>query len=243
MKKYIFIGSLVFLLAMLIYIPASIASKLLPNNISANQFQGNIWNGSATSLKINKVNVGLVTWEIKPSCLLILKVCANIKQNSPDVTSSFLLKIRGNTELHNLIANGNAHALNPLVSNYGVSLSGGFEADLSQISFGDENIQYIEGELKASSLLVNGVLRLALGNLNSVFLPESDRTDIQISNSDGHLDVTGIVQLFNDMSYDLDLSLRKNSKSTDAIINGMQFAGEIQADGSVRLQQNGKLAI
>ena len=93
---------------MFIYIPAGVASKLLPKNITANQFQGNLWNGSALSLIVNKVNLGSVSWKVKPSCFLILKLCADIKQSNAQLTSSFSLKKRGATELQNLIAQGDA---------------------------------------------------------------------------------------------------------------------------------------
>ena len=95
MKKFIVIGILVFLVSMLVYLPASIASKLLPENIVANQFHGNLWNGSASSLSINNTNLGSVNWEVKPSCFIVLKLCADIKQNHPSASSSFMLKMRG----------------------------------------------------------------------------------------------------------------------------------------------------
>ncbi len=243
MKKYVFIGAIVFLVAMLIYIPAGVASKLLPKNITANQFQGNLWNGSALSLIVNKVNLGSVSWKVKPSCFLILKLCVDIKQSNAQLTSSFSLKKRGATELQNLIAQGDAQVLSAFLSDYGITLTGSFEADLAEVSFDDKSVHSIEGNVQFSSLAVNGVLRLVVGNVDAVFEPKNDHIDIEISNTDGHVDLSGNVQLFNDMNYELNLDIRKNAKSTEAIVNGMQFVGKIQPDGSVQVKQNGKLAI
>lgn len=243
MKKYILIGSLVFLFTMLVMIPASIASKLLPEHISANHYQGNLWDGSASSLVLDKMNLGSVKWNIKPGCFLLLKLCADIQQNNNDLTSSFTLKMRNSTELENLTASGDAGILNEIVSKFGITLAGDFEADLEQLSFSGNQIENINGDMKFSSLTVNGVLRVLLGDLNSKFEPQEEHTLIRISNREGHVDLSGIIQLFKDMSYELDMHVRQNNLSTDAVKNGMQFIGDMQSDGSVRLQQNGKLAI
>ncbi|MFK7793742.1 MAG: type II secretion system protein N [Gammaproteobacteria bacterium] len=241
MKKYIFIGTAVFLLAMIAYIPASVAAKFLPNNIIASQFQGNLWNGSAASLVVNKIDYGSVKWKVKSSCFLLLKLCADINQSHGDVESKFHLKMRGSTEINDLTANGNADILSPLVKDYGISLSGNFDADIQDIQFDANGIQRLEGNMNFSTLDVNGVLRLSMGDVNSVFEPMSDHTHIDINNSQGHIDLIGAVQLFHDMKYDLDIKARQNESSSEAVINGLKFVGELQSDGSVKIQQSGKL--
>lgn len=241
MKKYIFIGVAVFLLAIIAYIPASVAAKFLPNNIVASQFQGNLWNGSAASFVVNKIDYGSIKWKIKSSCFLLFKLCADINQSHTDVESAFHLKMRGATEINDLIASGNAEVLSPLVKNYGISLSGNFDADMEDIQFDTNGIQRLQGNMNFSTLDVNGVLRLSMGEVNSVFEPMSDYTQIDINNSQGHIDLVGAIQLYNDMKYKLDIKARKNQSSTDAVINGLKFVGELQADGSVNIQQSGAL--
>jgi hypothetical protein len=241
MKKYIFTGVVVFLIAMIAYVPASVAAKFLPKNIVASQFQGNLWNGSTASFILDNVNYGSVKWNIKSSCFLVLKLCADIKQSHSDVESSFHLKIRGVTEINNLIARGSAEILSPFVKNYGISLSGNFDAEMEDIKFDVEGIQRLQGNVNFSTLDVNGVLRLSMGNVNSVFEPMSDYTQIDINNSQGHVDLVGAIQLYNDMRYQLDMKARKNVNSTEAVINGLNFVGELQTDGSVILQHSGKL--
>jgi hypothetical protein len=241
MKKYIFIGAAVFLITMIAYIPASVAAKFLPNNIVANQFQGNLWNGSAASFVLDKVDYGSVKWKIKSSCFFILKLCADIKQSHTDIESSFNMKVRGATEINNLIARGNAQVLSPLVKDYGISLSGDFNADMKEIQFDPDGIQRLQGNINFSTLDVNGVLRLSMGSVNSKFEPMTDYTQIDINNSQGHVDLVGAIQLYNDMRYQLDMNARKNINSTEAVINGLKYIGDLQADGSVNLQHSGML--
>tara|TARA_R110002096_G_scaffold318888_1_gene513170 strand:+ start:1500 stop:2225 length:726 start_codon:yes stop_codon:yes gene_type:complete len=240
MKKYIIIGVAVFLLAMIAYIPASVAAKFLPDNIKASQFQGNLWDGSAARFIVDNIDYGSVKWKIKSSCFLLFKLCADIKQSHADIESAFSLKMRGTTEVSNLMARGNASAFNPFVKNFGISLSGNFDADMKDIQIHANGIQRLQGYMNFSPLDVNGVLRLSMGDVNSVFEPMSDYTHIDINNKRGHVDLAGVIQLFNDMRYQLDLKARSNTNSTEAVINGLKYIGDLQADGSVNIKQSGK---
>ena len=94
--------------------------------------------------------------------------------------------------------------------------------NFSKISFDDNQIQTINGKLQFLSLALNGVLRVSLGNIESVFEPKEDHTHIQIMNEEGHVDLTGIAQLYTDLRYQVDMTIQKNVDSTDAVINGMQ---------------------
>ncbi len=243
MKKFIITGVIFFLAALIATIPASVASKLLPGHISAHHYHGNLWNGSATSMTIDNLNLGSVAWKVKPSCLFFLNFCVNIEQQNSDLSSSFLLRQGTTTQLENLNASGDARILNTIMNDYGITLSGQFEADLANLSFSDKRIHTINGDMRFSSLSINGVLRVLLGNLSSQFEPRDEHTLISITNNQGHVDLSGVVQLFQDMSYAMELNVRKNQRSTDAVINGMQYIGDRQSDGSVKLVQNGKLAI
>lgn len=241
MKKFIIIGIVVFLLAMIVTIPASVAAKLLPSHLVANQFQGSLWNGSASSFSVNQLNLGSVEWKVKPSCFLLFQLCADINQSHHDLNSSFLLKLSSSIKIENLNASGDANILNTAVENYGITLAGDFQADLPQLSMIENRINTIEGELNFSSLSVNGVLRVVLGELTSNFEPQEKHTLIRVSNQKGHVDLAGVIQLFHDMSYELDLNIRQNQYSTDAVINGMQYIGDGRSDGSRRIQQSGQL--
>ena len=80
-----------------------------------------------------------------------------------------------------------------------------------------------------------------MGDVESVFLPQDDHTRISIKNRDGHLDLAGIIQLYMDASYDIDLHLTENSQTNQTITNGLKFLSELQSDGTYRIKQRGRL--
>lgn len=243
MMKYIAIGAITFLASMLVFVPASTASHFLPSNIIGDKFQGNIWQGSAGSLRVNNIDIGSISWKIKPACFITFKLCADVVQNHDRARSSFKINVRNNIELYDLQASGDTAMLGALLTNYGITTSGDFEANLSKAFFRGNRIETIEGNILFSSLVLNGVLQVAMGDVNSVFLPQTDHIQIDIKNNNGHIDMSGVVQLFTDMSYEVDMQLRQNANSNESVVNGMQYLGKKQADGSVRLQQKGQLNI
>ena len=243
MMKYIVIGAIVFLASMLVLVPASTAAHFLPSHIVGKQFQGNIWHGSAGSLRVNNVDIGAIRWKIKPACFVTLKLCADVAQEHQRARSNFKIKVRNNIELYDVQASGDTTMFAAVLSPYGITTSGDFEANLSKALFSGKRIQTIEGNIAFNSLVLNGVLRVSMGDVNSVFQPQPDHTQIDIANNDGHVDLSAVVQLFTDMRYEVDMQLRQNAKSDESIVNGLQYLGQPQADGSFRLQQKGRLDI
>ena len=243
MIKYIAIGVIAFLGSMLVFVPASTAAHFLPSHIVGKQFQGNIWQGSAGSLRINNVDIGAVSWKIKPACFVTFKLCADVVQKHYRANSSFELNVRNNLELYNVQASGDTTMFAALLSSYGITTSGDFEANLSKALFNGRQIKTIEGNIVFNSLVLNGVLRVSMGDVNSVFQPQADHTQIDIANQNGHIDLSAVVQLFTDMSYQVDMQLRQNANSDQTIVNGLQYLAQKQPDGSFRLQQKGQLNI
>ena len=243
MIKYIAIGVTVFALSFLAMVPASMASRFLPENIAGYNYHGNLWNGSADSLRINNVDIGTVKWAIKPACFFLLKLCATIDQYHAQVSSQFEIKLRNNIELRNLRANGDAAMLTSVLKNYGITSSGSFSANVDKALIRNQRLESIDGNIQFNPLVLNGVIRISMGDVNSEFQTKADHTRINIENNNGHVDLSGFVQLFTDMRYQLDMNLRQNSKTDQSIADGMRYLGKAQPDGSIRLQQQGQLTI
>lgn len=240
MKKYLIFGLLAFALSLLAYLPATLGAKLLPSHITGSDYKGSIWQGSATNFRINSLEFGHVQWKIKTGCFLMLKLCASITQYQPRLRSSFDLQARSTIQIEDLLANGETAVIATIAQDLGVNPSGFFEADIKKASFKGEVIQFIEGNVDFNSLALNGVLRISMGDVQSTFIPQEDHTKISITNNDGHLDLSGIIELYMDASYDVDLRLTENSLTNQTITNGLKYLSERQNDGSYRIKQKGK---
>jgi hypothetical protein len=240
MKKYILLGLLAFGLSLIAYLPASLGARLLPDHISGTDYQGSIWQGSASNFRINNLELGYLQWQLHASCLLAFKLCANVDQQHPRLNSSFDIQARSNIQIENLRANGDTAMIASIAQDLGIKPTGYFEADITKASFKDGVIESIEGNVDFNSLALNGVLRISMGDVQSTFVPQEDHTQISITNNDGHLDLSGVIQLYMDTSYDVDLRLTENRLTNQTITNGLKYLSERQNDGSYRIRQRGK---
>ena len=243
MKRFIVLGAFVFIATLVVYIPSGSAIKFLPNYITAVQFNGKIWHGYAVGLKVYNLELGTVRWKVKPTCFFMLKLCAEVAQQHDNLTSQFDINLRNTIDIHNVVAEGNAVILNILLQRYGVTSSGQFKADLNKVSFANKNIEEIEGQINFKPLVLNGVVRVHMGNVNSNFVSHPDHTRIIIDNNNGHLDLNGAIKVFDNLTYHADIRFKQNERSTEMITNGLKYVGNVQADGSVHLDQKGRLTI
>jgi hypothetical protein len=79
-----FLGPLVLICALavlavvVIALPASMIKRFLPASVSAEDFSGSLWHGSAGNLTVNARNIGAVEWHLHPWPLLSLAVAADL---------------------------------------------------------------------------------------------------------------------------------------------------------------------
>src|SRR5260370_9081753 len=80
--RFVLFGVLIVVLAVLsvavIAVPASLVTRFLPPFISAGDFSGSLWHGSAGRIVVNGRDAGAVEWRLHPWSLLRLTVSADL---------------------------------------------------------------------------------------------------------------------------------------------------------------------
>ena len=64
--------------AVVIALPASLITRLLPPSIHAEDFSGSIWHGSAARITLNSRPVGALEWRLHPLSLLLMSPAADL---------------------------------------------------------------------------------------------------------------------------------------------------------------------
>jgi hypothetical protein len=72
------IGVLAVLAVVIAVLPASLANKFLPPNVSAQDFSGTLWHGSAGRLTVAGRDAGAIEWQLHPLALLKLRLDADL---------------------------------------------------------------------------------------------------------------------------------------------------------------------
>jgi hypothetical protein len=76
--RLVLIGVLAALAAAIAALPASVIARFLPGGVSADDFSGTVWHGSAGRITANGRAAGALEWHLHPLALLSLHVAADL---------------------------------------------------------------------------------------------------------------------------------------------------------------------
>src|SRR5271170_6690327 len=76
--RFVLIAVLAALGVAVMALPASMVTRFLPEGVSAEDFSGSVWHGSAGRITANGRDVGALEWRLHPAALLRLHVGADL---------------------------------------------------------------------------------------------------------------------------------------------------------------------
>ncbi|MDH3977022.1 MAG: type II secretion system protein N [Gammaproteobacteria bacterium] len=248
-RNYIFAlsGAATFILSLLILAPAKlIQGTLSDNNIRATGIQGSLWSGQIQTMSVQGWQLSETEWTMNPLTLLLGRVSADIKTRYPGGTAAggLSLSLGGRLSLVNFDAEGN---LSPLSNLLQLPLSGRYQAQVETAEFKDA-----WPEVLVAEATVTGVLLDITGN------PDAPRGDYSIQfNHDpvgddqmlnglikdegGPLDIVGQAILTPPASYELQLKVAARPEAPKDLLQALQFAGPVDAEGRREVALTGSL--
>jgi general secretion pathway protein N len=78
LRPLLLVGTVAVLAVVILSLPASLVRRLLPSNVTATDFSGTVWHGSAGSLSWDQRPLGAIEWRLHPGALLRLAVDADL---------------------------------------------------------------------------------------------------------------------------------------------------------------------
>jgi hypothetical protein len=226
------------------FAPASMIAKYLPNNISTNGLSGTLLKGNAQTIVVDKIGLQNTKWKAKPLSLLTGKVEVDISFDSDDLTGGLETSYTG-SDVYNKDMDlvGDLSLLAPYFERYGLIINGSFDADFKSLDLKNGIPFNADGILKTANTRILGVFALNLGDINSEFTPIEDGFQIYVSNQNGELDVNGVIMVANSGAYTADLTLSRNMRTPDNVIQTAQLIGKKIDEDRVKLVRQGKLGV
>jgi len=238
------LGLVIFVGAIAYYAPASIIVKFLPSNISAVGLSGTLLNGSVKSIVIDKIDLQNTKWSTNPIGLLAGKLQANVSIDSNNIAGVFETTYAG-SDMHtkDIVLNGELSLLSPYFERYGLTINGQFDAKFDEIHIKNGVPHNADGILKTSNTSILGFIPLNFGDVRSEFSPQEDGFQIYLNNQNGELDINGIIIISSSGIYNANLTISRNARTPDNILQSVQFLGKKINEDSVKLFHQGKLGI
>ncbi len=238
-------GLVLYLMFLLINIPADIVWSLAPQqfkrDIIVNNLQGTAWSAKADGIVVNNLDLGKTNWTINPLLLFIGKVGGHIhiRNAMGQAQSGFFLDSDQLLNLSNLTGEFNAAMLDPAIRPF--TLGGLFKSELNELQLQRKTFLSATGTLQWTNASISGVQEVPLGNITLNAMPESKGTRLQVTNEGGVIAISGEIRVAGNGRYTVNLLLSNRDKSQSEIDRMLAFLGRADAQGRIRLNQQGML--
>ena len=238
------IGLIIFIAAVAYFAPATIIEKFLPNNIHTIGMSGTLWNGNVQNIVIDKIGLQNTKWSANPLNLLLGKVKADVSINSSNLKGDFATTYSGvDVVSENILLNGELSLLAPYFERYGLTINGQFDAKFEKLHVKNGLPYRANGTLLTNNTSILGIIPLNLGDVNSVFSEQAEGTLVSLSNQNGDLDINGVINVSGNGLYNADITLSRNARTPDNVLQTVQLIGKKIGEDQVKLQHSGQLKI
>lgn len=238
-------GLVLYLMFLLINVPADIVWSLVPQQVKrdiiVSNLQGTAWSAKADGIIVNNLDLGKTNWTINPLLLFVGKLGGhiNIRNAMGQAQSGFSLQSDQLLNLSNLTGEFNAAMLDPAIRPF--TLGGMFKSNLSTLQLQRKTFLAATGTLQWNNASISGVQEVSLGNITLNAMPESKGTRLQVANEGGVIAISGEIRVAGNGRYTLNLLLSNRDKSQSEIDRMLAFLGRADAQGRIRLNQQGML--
>lgn len=158
-----------FLAFALYQLPASVAAQAvhgyLPKNVAFGSFSGSIWQGQVSEVRVDKVQVLNVHWQLEPMALMTGSLAGNLKWGNPRASeemsgkSKFSLSLLSNeVSLNNAVLRFDVEQLmGQLNLPLPVNAAGRVIFNIDEFQSGKPYCQKIKGDVFSSNIRVEGL--------------------------------------------------------------------------------------
>jgi len=226
-------------------IPAHIALAVLgvpADTVSG--VSGTVWHGSLQRLAIDKMTLGPVSWQARPSRLLLGRLAADVEATLPDgfVNARIAVSLGGNLLFSNLEGAAPVAWLTPAAGRDGGQLSARFE----KVVLDGERITTAIGSLQIAGVVLpipTAGARLTPGNYAIAFDAEDLPADAVLSGTvtdgGGPLEIAGTLNFTPPRSYELSGTAKPRPEAPAEVRQALQMLGPANATGAHTVKLSG----
>lgn len=246
--KLILLGLLTFAITALWLMPAAFVAPYIEQaapNVRLSNASGTVWNGQASSVRINDFDVGSVDWNVHPlKSLLSLSVVTDLDIQGIE------LNAKGNAayglldksiRLSTVKFDADASIIKRFQPQVG--LIGDFEGLIDDAAISPGGFPTINGVV---NLVQGGVIfpRVEPGNYRADIRSENESLIAEISSADSPLSIDGKASINSAWQYQADILTKASPSLNPMIINLLRpVAGNNPGpDGSLRINRKGKIS-
>lgn len=239
------IGAAAYLLVMVVTFPAARLVPLLERQVaglSLHAVAGSVFSGEAAQLVYQGLDLGHLTWQVRPAGLLLGRVEYHIALTDPANPGHANIAI---TPWGNVYGRDVRLMLSPdrLVNHYSpvpVKTSGAMQLQIDTFKMAGGFPEDIAGLLNWEDGVVLDPLEIILGDVGMTL---NSKEDLLVGSlvEGGRLEAAGDIQLSADGRYQVNLRLMPDNEMSDETLAALEMVGQVQSDSSLLFKTAGRL--
>jgi len=247
---HVFAALIIFLVLVVLRMPANIVSSQLPKyapQIKVSGVSGTVWDGHLNQAQVlvngRPILLNNISWRINVLPLLLLKISGDIEVFREDqyLRTEFDVSQDKAIHLENLEARVNIAEARPFIPLMPES-SGYVEALLSTVKIQDQTLVDVDGSVVVNELKVVAGSELDLGTFGAKVSVSEDMIIATVSDIDASIGMEGDVSLRKpDFAYRIHVALKTKDNTPEMIKQNIKNFTRIQPDGSFRFTFSSKI--
>jgi hypothetical protein len=227
-KPAIFLAAAIFLLTVLVRLPAAVLTLFLPATVHCQAPAGTLWRGACGELRSGSLALSDVRWVLHPLALLHAQVSADIDSEDPRANGRAQIRLQSNGDL-------DVRALNAALPLQGgltlmpVGWNGTLELAIEQASIQSGHLAAVQGVISVRRLHRDQPAA-DLGGFELDFVKAAPMTG-NLRDLDGPLSLQGVLQLSRSGAYELDGTVAARDASSSDLQQLLQMLGPPDAQG------------
>ena len=225
MRPALILALIVFIITLLVRLPARALLTLLPADVTCAEPGGTIWRGSCGELRAGGFAASGLSWTLHPGALLRLHIAADIASPDPRATgqAQVELALNGDVAITALQAN---LAIPMGVGIFPAGSSGKVQLAMDSARIEGGHLVALQGKIDLQQFHIQNP-PADLGSFELRFAPPGQGPAMvgELRDLNGPLSVVGILQLTRTGSYDLEGSVAPRDNASDDLTQVLQLLG------------------
>lgn len=240
-RSLLLLGVFVFIVALVISVPARVAIALIAQpGIAVSGVSGSVWSGAAEEASVAGIYLRDIKWEASFLPLLTGKLAYRIEATPMSGFVETDLRIGFDRTLYLT----NFTAAMPLQVLAGVqnaqALGGNASARFERIEIVDDLAVVADGVIQVADLVIPEVARESLGSYRADFNTQNNGIVASIEDTDGVLDLAGSLQIRTDRTYQFLAQVILTAKTPATVRQQLQRLPPPNARGQYELREEGQ---
>jgi general secretion pathway protein N len=241
-SRLLTVGLFTLVVGLLVFFPARVAYRwFVPDGVLLSGISGSIWSGSARAAQAGGVHVRDLTWHMRPLALLRGKLGYAIEAipGSGFVDGNLAVGVTGIVTFTDLRASMSLQSIRQSIGIPG--LQGSVNVQFERLVIDAGFPVTADGSLEVSDLVAPMVHRASIGGYRAEFFTQDSGVMASVEDTDGLVDIAGILQVSADRSYKFVAQLAPKSNTPSGLRQQMQFLGSTNERGQYELRLEGEL--